>query len=72
MREGKALSTMLCLCVSGATGKKSEERGKESACHCSTVVGGQDANADFPRFLSQACGGVKKGDCEACGRKNQN
>ena len=38
MREGKALSTMLCLCVAGATGKKREELGQESGC---AIVGSQ-------------------------------
>ena len=32
MREGKALSTMLCLCDAGATGKKREELRQESGC----------------------------------------
>ena len=38
MREGKALSTMLCLCDAGATGKKREELGQESGC---AIVGSQ-------------------------------
>ena len=66
MREGKALSAMLCLCDSGARGKKSEELWQQSVRRCSRVLHAQDVNAECSGSFESGLAGR----CDMCGRKN--